>query len=178
VFPDGVFFAHENAYEDRQHIYTLYGKSRPHIILDLDFMPGVTPDSIHQSMVLHFNPVKMPKMFDITKLRSSFECKALPVTIQPHKFIYFDEMHKYFKEHYAGKRNVSKVWSKESSFQFLVKHEGGPRAQREQPVFQKIDWAPKAGVRNNYIEEVDPFDQPDRADISMVPPPTSVMRWK
>ncbi|CZR68547.1 uncharacterized protein PAC_18446 [Phialocephala subalpina] len=102
IFPEGVLRPKDLPEEDLLHIYTQYGIARQFIIFDLDFMPGVTIDDIERSLTLHFDPVRMVKMFDASQLPSFFKCQQLPLLVESYDFKTFDEMHVEFQKKFGG----------------------------------------------------------------------------
>lgn len=195
IFPYGFILPENNHKQDRRHIYTLYGIRRPYIVLDLDFMPGVTKDKIRQSMVLDFDPVKMPTMFDVSKLPPHFECTKLPVIVQKHEFLEFYRIHRFFRDFYFprypnmplseaevvlvrdlidqledhGKReglNFTPLWDRTTTTRFLRLHESTALADPDrQVVFREMDWSPKTRVKNEILDDMGPLDRSPCAGV-------------
>lgn len=115
-------------------------------------MPGVMLKDVYASMVLHFDSIAMPDTFDTSKMPIDWICEDLPVTIEKHDFMRFDDMHVEFKVFHTSKtprvrrdnserleitetltrlkkwrayerESVANAWTRETSRKWLKHHE-------------------------------------------------------
>ncbi|KAE8440712.1 hypothetical protein EG329_006781 [Mollisiaceae sp. DMI_Dod_QoI] len=185
IFPYGVSTPGEQSSEDLCHIYTEYGVGRQFMLLDLDFMPGVTVEKIQQSMTLHFDPKNRLAMFDMAQIPRYLQCQEPPVIIKPYKFKKFEEMHEEWAARFGessteqeatpemkvmleGLKNdrlnaglgIKDEWDEQSSWSYLRVWHSGPGGEPPEFInnFRQMDWTPKDNSADRDVEEIDPID--------------------